>query len=274
MGFYDKIDKLNTMIADARRIVFFTGAGISTGSGIPDFRSANGLYNQANTRDPEYYLSAECLESEPELFFEYIQKNMDFRKATPNIAHEKISLLQLTRSVSVITQNIDGLHENANSYAVSAIHGTMNRAYCVDCLAEYDSDYIFSDDGIPLCTECQGIVRPDIVLYGEGLHSTEWDIALQWTRNADLFIVVGSSLQVAPANMLPHYFGRDDKLVIINREPTVLDFNAELVFHDDIQEVFKHIRIPFAVQKAANDEIIKDEKAYNKIIETALNSYS
>lgn len=274
MTFQERIEKFNHMIADARRIVFFTGAGISTGSGIPDFRSANGLYNQANIRDPEYYLSAECLESEPERFFEYIQKNMDFRKAIPNIAHEKISLLQLTRSVSVITQNIDGLHENANSYAVSAIHGTMNRAYCVDCLAEYDSNYIFGDDGVPLCTECQGIVRPDIVLYGEGLHSTEWDIALQWTRDADLFIVVGSSLQVAPANMLPHYFGRDDKLVIINREPTVLDFNAELVFHEDIQEVFKHIRIPFAVQKAVDDEIIKDEKAYNKIIETALDSYS
>lgn len=174
---------------------------------------------------------------------------MDFRSVKPNIAHEKISLLQLTRSVSVITQNIDGLHENANSYAVSAIHGTINRAYCVDCLAEYNSDYIFDIEGIPRCTECQGIVRPDIVLYGEGLHSTEWDIALQWTRDADLFIVVGSSLKVAPANMLPHYFGRDDKLVIINRESTTMDSYAELVFHDDIQEVFKHIRIPHQVQK-------------------------
>ena len=112
----------------------------------------------------------------------------------------------------------------------------------------------------------------DIVLYGEGLHSTEWDIALQWTRNADLFIVVGSSLQVAPANMLPHYFGRDDKLVIINRDPTPLDFNAELVFHDDIQEVFKNIRIPFAVQKAIDDEVIKDEKAYHTIIESIYGS--
>ena len=271
MGFFDKIDKLNTMIADARRIVFFTGAGISTGSGIPDFRSTNGLYNQQDfLYDPEYYLSSSCLEEDPKAFFEYIQKNMDFRKAAPNIAHEKISLLQLTRSVSVITQNIDGLHENANSYAVSAIHGTMNRAYCVDCLAEYGGDYIFDVDGVPRCTECQGIVRPDIVLYGEGLHSTEWDIALQWTRNADLFIVVGSSLQVAPANMLPHYFGRDDKLVIINRDPTPMDGHAELVFHDDIQEVFKNIRIPFAVQKSIDDEVIKDEKAYRTIIKSAL----
>lgn len=266
MGFFDKIDKLNTMIADARRIVFFTGAGISTGSGIPDFRSTNGLYNQQDfLYDPEYYLSSGCLEEDPKAFFEYIQKNMDFRKAAPNIAHEKISLLQLTRSVSVITQNIDGLHENANSYAVSAIHGTMNRAYCVDCLAEYDGDYIFDVDGVPRCTECQGIVRPDIVLYGEGLHSTEWDIALQWTRDADLFIVVGSSLQVAPANMLPHYFGRDDKLVIINRDPTPMDGHAELVFREDIQEVFKNIRIPHQIQKSIN-EVINDEKIYRDVI--------
>lgn len=243
-SFEERIAKLNHMIADARRIVFFTGAGISTGSGIPDFRSPDGLYSQSTARDPEYYLSAECLESEPELFFEYIQKNMDFRGAKPSIAHEKISLLQLTRSVSVITQNIDGLHENSNSYAVSAIHGTINRAYCTDCLAEYNGDYIFDTDGIPHCTECQGIVRPDIVLYGEGLHSTEWDIALQWTRNADLFIVVGSSLQVSPANLLPHFFGRDDKLIIINREPTPLDWNAGLVFHEDIQTVFENVRIP------------------------------
>lgn len=270
MGFHDKIHQLNTMIADARRIVFFTGAGISTGSGIPDFRSENGLYTKDDfLYDPEYYLSDACLEEDPKAFFQYIQKNMDFRSAKPNIAHEKIALLQLTRSVSVITQNIDGLHENANSYAVSAIHGTMNRAYCVDCCAEYDGNYIFDVDGVPRCTECQGIVRPDIVLYGEGLHSTEWEIAMQWTRDADLFIVVGSSLQVAPANMLPHYFGRDDKLVIINRDPTPMDGHAELVFREDIQEVFKNIRIPYQVQKSIDDEVIKDEEAYRNIIRLA-----
>lgn len=243
MGFYDKIDKLNTMIADARRIVFFTGAGISTGSGIPDFRSANGLYNQANARDPEYYLSVECLESEPELFFEYIQKNMDFRKATPNIAHEKISLLQLARTVSVITQNIDGLHEKAGTKAIATIHGTMSRVYCQNCCADYDSDAIYDYTiDYPICEDCGGIIRPDIVLYEEGLPMTTWDIALNWTRNADLFIVVGSSLQVSPANLLPHFFGKDDKLVIINRDPVGVP--AELVFAEDICKVFENVKVP------------------------------
>lgn len=245
MSFEERIAKLNHMIADARRIVFFTGAGISTSSGIPDFRSSDGLYNQESTYNPEYYLSADCLMDQPGLFFDYIQKNMDFREAEPNIAHQKIALLQLTRSVSVITQNIDGLHEKANSYAVAAIHGTLNRAYCQDCLAEYDSEALYDYDiHHPVCEECGGIIRPDIVLYGEGLHSAEWDTALQWTMNADLFIVVGSSLQVSPANLLPHYFGKDDNLVIINRDPTPMDWNAGLVFHEDISTVFENIKIP------------------------------
>ena len=250
MTFQERIDKLNHMIADARRIVFFTGAGISTGSGIPDFRSADGLYSTDEEVSPEYILSAVCLEREPRRFFEYLRNYMDFRGAEPNIAHEKISLLQLTRGVSVITQNIDGLHEKANSYAVSAIHGSLSRGYCQDCGCQYRGDDIYDGDidnlyDIPTCPICgEGTVRPDITLYGEGLPQTEWDIALEWTRKADLFIVVGSSLSVGPANLLPHYFGKDDKLVIINREPTTLDFNAELVFHEDIQTVFENINIP------------------------------
>jgi NAD-dependent deacetylase len=229
------------MIADARRIVFFTGAGISTGSGIPDFRSADGLYSTS----PEYLLSASCLELEPHKFFDFVKNKMDFREAEPNIAHQKISELQLTRTVSVITQNIDGLHEKAGTKAVSAIHGTLNRAYCQDCLLDYSNDVIYDYDvAYPACAVCGGIIRPDIVLYEEGLHSTEWDIALQWTRDADLFIVVGSSLQVSPANLLPHYFGKDDKLVIINRD--FVGLPAELVFNEDICEVFENIKVPQA----------------------------
>lgn len=238
-SFQERIEKLNHMIADARRIVFFTGAGISTGSGIPDFRSSNGLYSTS----PEYLLSASCLELEPHKFFDFIKNKMDFRGAEPNIAHQKIAELQLTRTVSVITQNIDGLHEKVGTKAVSTIHGTLNRAYCQDCLLDYSNDAIYDYDiAYPTCEVCGGIIRPDIVLYGEGLHSTEWDIALQWTRNADLFIVVGSSLQVTPANLLPHYFGRDDKLVVINRD--FVPVAAELVFNEDICEVFENIKVP------------------------------
>ena len=251
--FQERIDKLNKMIAEARHIVFFTGAGISTGSGIPDFRSANGLYSQTNENEdpPEYMLSADCLYKEPAKFYECLREHMDFSKAEPNIAHRKISELQLTRIVSVITQNIDGLHEKAGSKNIAAIHGTLGKFYCDECCANhfipelvYEGQYDSLPDRIPRCTECSGsaLIRPAITLYGEGLPSIEWEIALRWVRNADLFIVVGSSLTVSPANLLPHYFGRDDRLVIINRDPVGIP--AELVFYEDISEVFENIKIP------------------------------
>ena len=252
-SFQERIDKLNKMIAGARHIVFFTGAGISTGSGIPDFRSVNGLYSQTNENEdpPEYMLSVECLYDEPAKFYQYLRKNMDFSKAEPNIAHRKISELQLTRMVSVITQNIDGLHEKAGSKAIATVHGTLGKFYCDECGAShfipeliYEGQYDSLPDRIPRCTECSGsaLIRPAITLYGEALPATEWDIALDWVRNSDLFIVVGSSLTVSPANLLPHYFGRDDKTVIINRENT--GFPAELVFTEDICEVFDNIKVP------------------------------
>ena len=251
-SFQERIDKLNHMIADARRIVFFTGAGISTGSGIPDFRSANGLYNQTHENEdpPEYMLSMECLYDEPAKFYNYLRNHLDFSKAEPNIAHRKISELQLTRTVSVITQNIDGLHEKAGSKAIANIHGSLAKFYCDECGAHhflpvtiYEGEY---DDlyGVPKCPECSGsvLIRPDITLYGESLPHAAWDNAINWTRNADLFIVVGSSLTVSPANLLPHFFGRDDKTVIINRDDT--GFPAELVFTEDICEVFDNIKVP------------------------------
>ena len=238
-SFQERIEKLNRMIADARRIVFFTGAGISTGSGIPDFRSANGLYAD----NPEYLLSATCLQNEPQKFFNFIKNKMDFREAEPNIAHQKIAELQLTRTVSVITQNIDGLHEKVGTKAIATIHGTMSRAYCQNCRAEYDSDAVYDYTiDYPICEDCGGTIRPAITLYGESLPAEDWQLALHWTMQADLFIVVGSSLTVTPASFLPHYFGRDDKLVIINRDP--VGVSAELVFTEDICKVFENIQVP------------------------------
>ena len=230
MTFDERIAKLNSMIADARRIVFFTGAGISTGSGIPDFRSTNGLYNQTDENEdpPEYMLSAECLYGEPLKFYRYLRENMNFSKAEPNIAHRVISDLQLTRTVSVITQNIDGLHEKAGSKVIANIHGSLAKFYCDECGGD-------------------AIIRPAITLYGESLPPDDWQCAIDWTMKADLFIVVGSSLTVSPANFLPHYFGRDDKLVIINRDP--VDVFAELVFTEDICEVFDNIKIPKEIKK-------------------------
>lgn len=251
MTFDERIEKLNHMIADARRIVFFTGAGISTGSGIPDFRSANGLYNTSKETDPEYMLSADCLYKEPAKFYEYLREHMDFSKAEPNIAHRVISDLQLTRIVSVITQNIDGLHEKAGSKTIANIHGSLANFYCDECGAHhfpteliYEGQYDSLPDRVPRCTECSGsaLIRPNITLYGEGLPAEDWQLALHWTMQADLFIVVGSSLTVSPANFLPHYFGRDDKLVIINRDS--VDIPAELTFSEDICEVFENIKVP------------------------------
>lgn len=251
-SFQERIDKLNEMIAGARHIVFFTGAGISTGSGIPDFRSADGLYSTSEEEDPEYMLSSDCLQKEPERFFKYLRDYMDFRGYEPNIAHKKISELQLTRTVSVITQNIDGLHEKAGSEVVDNIHGTMNRWYCEGCFHDlYSSEDVLDGNydnlyGVPKCPLCGGeyTIRPDITLYGEGLPSLAWANAAMHAGAADLFIVVGTSLTVSPANLLPYHFGDNKNLVIINREPTSMNYSAGLVFFEDIADVFAKIVVP------------------------------
>lgn len=253
MNFNERIAQFNEMIAGARSIAFFTGAGISTGSGIPDFRSANGLYNTVGgikVASPEYMLSDGCLRDHPDAFFKYLRDNMDFRGAEPNIAHQKISELQLTRDVSVITQNIDGLHEKANSEKVHAIHGTMARYVCTDCQCD---DYVpedvldgaFDDDnGVPKCFYCgEGIVRPDIVLYGEGMAHPAWQDAQSAAMKCDLMVVVGTSLTVYPAAYIPmNCYGK--KMVIINRDETSLDGMADLIFHEDIRDVFERVIVP------------------------------
>lgn len=253
MDFNERIAKLNKMIADARHIVFFTGAGISTGSGIPDFRSADGLYSAPGIsgRSPEYMLSNTCLYAHEEAFFQYLRDKMDFRGAKPTIAHQRICELQQARNVSVITQNIDGLHEATGMDKVYAVHGTMSRWYCQDCgydlylpndVLDGNHDNMF---GVPKCGLCGGeaTIRPDIVLYGEGLAQPAWSNALMTSAQADLMIVVGSSLTVQPAASLPMYHSGPG-LVIINRDPTPVDSYAALVFHEDIQDVFNLIEIP------------------------------
>ena len=254
MDFNERITKLNAMIAGAQKIVFFTGAGISTGSGIPDFRSADGLYSTAygiKNKSPEYMLSNTCLEEHPQAFFKYLRDYMDYRNAEPNIAHRKISELQLTRDVSVVTQNIDGLHEAAGSEKVYAVHGTMARYICTDCqhdlfvpedVLDGNYDNLFEVPKCPLCGE--GTIRPDIVLYGEGLPHPAWQNSIATASQADLMIVVGSSLTVYPAAYIPDGYGFGSKLVIINRDSTHLDVNADLIFREDIQEVFNKIIVP------------------------------
>lgn len=253
MNFNERIAKLNKMIADARHIVFFTGAGISTGSGIPDFRSADGLYASPyiGGKSPEYMLSTACLAQHEQAFFEYLREKMDFREAKPTIAHQRISELQEARDVSVITQNIDGLHEATGMDKIYAVHGTMSRWYCEDCghdifVPEDVMDGNFDNmDAIPKCPLCgEGTIRPDIVLYGENLAFPAWTNAQVAAGQADLMIVVGSSLTVQPAVSIPYYFNNKENLVIINRDPTVMDWEAGLIFHEDIQDVFNLIEIP------------------------------
>ena len=252
MSFNERIAKLNKMIADAQYIVFFTGAGISTGSGIPDFRSSDGLYTTSEEDEPEYMLSHTCLNTEPQRFFEYMRKNMDFRKAEPNIAHLKISELQRARTVSVITQNIDGLHEKAGSKVIDNIRGTMAKWYCPGCFHDqYDHNDVMDgnfDDrfGVPRCPLCgnEFIIRPSITLYEEELPGNAWFNAQLHAGAADLMIVVGSSLTVSPANHLPFYFGNPKQLVLINRDPAPFGIEFGLEFHEDIGKVFERIEIP------------------------------
>lgn len=254
MDFEQRIAKLNRMIASARQVIFFTGAGISTASGIPDFRSADGLYTTAygiQNKSPEYMLSRDCLNDNPEAFFQYLRDYMDYRNAEPNIAHQKISELQSVKNVSVITQNIDGLHEKSGVKKVYAIHGTMTRYVCTDCqcdqfIPEDVLDGKYDDDKkIPRCPCCgEGIIRPDIVLYGEGLAHPAWQNAQSAAGPSDLLIVVGSSLTVYPAAYIPQGHMYSGNLIIINRETTSCNIGAELIFHEDIKDVFDKVIIP------------------------------
>lgn len=248
MTFDERIETLKEWIAESKKIVFFTGAGISTGSGIPDFRSEDGLYQQPYKIDgvevePEYMLDTKCLKYHPNEFFDYLQTRMNYSHATPNLAHKVIADLQKEHQVTVITQNIDGLHTKAGSERVYEIHGTFAEAYCVNCGKRFPGDIVFghgSESGVPMCDECfNSIIRPDIVLYGEGLNWMTVEHAYYDTREADLFIIVGSSMTVYPAAGIPSAF-RSHKMVVINRDETQYD-DRSLVFREDINDVFKFL---------------------------------
>ncbi len=243
-----KIDALNEMAAESEHIVFLGGAGVSTESGIPDFRSKDGLYHKKDRRfsayKPEYLLSYDCLDRKPVIFFDYFRKNLDCRKILPNDAHLKLAELeQKGRLDCVITQNIDGLHQKAGSKKVWEIHGSALRSYCVSCHKEYGQDFIFeSTEEVPHCPECGRMVRPDVVLYGEFLPQRAYEEAVAAIRYADLLIIGGTSLEVGSAAQLAHmYHGK--YLVIINKGKTKLEGKADLVFHDSIGKIMNLIEI-------------------------------
>lgn len=233
--------ELQQLIDQSRRIVFFGGAGVSTESGIPDFRSVDGLYHQKYDWPPEEILSHTFLMSRPVDFYRFYRDKMLPLEAQPNAAHFKLAELEHSgRLTAVITQNIDGLHQKAGSKTVLELHGSIHRNHCMTCGKFYPPEYIRdSRDDVPTC-ECGGRIRPDVVLYEEGLDDDVIAAALHHIRLADLLIVAGTSLTVYPAAGLLRYF-RGKHLVLINRDATPLDHQADLVLHEKVGEVLSRI---------------------------------
>ena len=238
----EKINKLKNMINAANNIVFFTGAGVSTESGIPDFRSKDGLYNKKNDYKipPEYLLSNRCFYENTNVFFDNYRKNMNCLKYEPNITHKYIKKLEDDGKVkAVITQNIDNLHTKAGSKIVYELHGNINRNYCIKCNKFYDAKSIFNNNGIPKCN-CGGIIKPDVVLYGEQLLEDAYFGSIRAVKEADLLIVAGTSLTVYPASGLVDMF--DGDLVIINKDETPYDYKAKLVINESLKDVFDTLK--------------------------------
>ena len=233
------IETLCEMLVNSRRTVFFGGAGMSTESGIPDFRGTGGLYTSEGAGN-EYYLSRACLQREPEEFFRFFNEHMVFPNAKPNAGHYALARLEETGELSaVITQNIDGLHQAAGSRRVLELHGTLSRAYCSRCGRLHDSSCLVGES-VPKCEKCGATVRPDVTLYGEALDGFVWREAENEIAEADLLIVGGSSLTVYPAASLVGNF-EGKYLVIINYSPTAYDERANLVIRGSVGEVLGNL---------------------------------
>ena len=238
----DKLAEFQKLIDESDHIVFFGGAGVSTESGIPDFRSQDGLYNQKYDYPPETILSHTFFMNNPEEFFRFYREKMLYLDAEPNAAHKALARLEKRKKLkAVITQNVDGLHQKAGSNTVLELHGSVHRNYCMKCGKSYGVEAIVNSEGVPHC-ECGGIIKPDVVLYEEPLDEYITSMAMAYVQSADMFIVGGTSLTVYPAaGFVYQYMG--DKLVLINKSKTQLDGNARLVFNESIGEVFSSLDI-------------------------------
>ena len=240
----DAVRTLKEWTDAARKIVFFGGAGVSTESGIPDFRSTGGLYHQEWKYPPETILSHTFYKSNPEEFFRFYRAKMLCPAAKPNAAHKKLAELeQAGRLLAVVTQNIDGLHQMAGSRNVLELHGSVHRNICRSCGAVYDAEWVMMTNGIPHCDKCGGMVKPDVVLYEESLSEDVLTRSISAIASADLLIVGGTSLVVYPAAGLLRYF-QGDSLVLINRDATQMDKMADLCIRDAIGAVMEQIQVP------------------------------
>ncbi len=235
------IDKLRTAISDSNYIVFFGGAGVSTESGIPDFRSVDGLYSQKYKYPPETIVSHSFYVSRTEEFYEFYKDKMLFLDAKPNKAHIKLAELEASGKLkAVVTQNIDGLHQSAGSKEVLELHGSVHRNYCQRCKKFFDLEYIVKSKGVPVCDSCGGNVKPDVVLYEEGLDQEILARTVNHISHADMLIIGGTSLAVYPAAGLIDYF-KGKYLVVINMAPTPRDSHADILINQKIGEVFSQI---------------------------------
>ena len=240
----EKVQQLQQKINAAHRIVFFGGAGVSTESGIPDFRSQDGLYHQQYDVPPETILSRTYFDRHPAEFYRFYRNKMICLTAKPNAAHKKLAELeQAGRLLAVVTQNIDGLHQMAGSRNVLELHGSVHRNICRSCGAVYDAEWVMMTNGIPHCDKCGGMVKPDVVLYEESLSEDVLTRSISAIASADLLIVGGTSLVVDPAAGLLRYF-QGDSLVLINRDATQMDKMADLCIRDAIGAVMEQIQVP------------------------------
>ena len=241
MNELEKVSELQKLIDEANNIVFFGGAGVSTSSGIKDFRGKNGLYKSVTDFPPEYLLSSACFYKEPDLFFEFYKNNLNSLSVEPNIVHKYLKKLEDKGKLkAIVTQNIDGLHQSAGSTNVLEIHGSIYHNHCLKCSKSYDASFVFESVGIPKCS-CGGIIKPDVVLYGEMLPGDTLNKACLAISNADLLIVAGTSLTVEPAASMMNLF-KGKNLVILNDGKTLYDNVATLVIHADLKDIFENLK--------------------------------
>ena len=235
-----QLQQLKQWVSESNRIVFFGGAGVSTESGIPDFRSVDGLYNQKFEYPPEEIISHSFYKKDPSYFFRFYREKMMPLGFAPNVTHLKLAQWeQEGKLIGIVTQNIDGLHQKAGSRKVYELHGSILRNYCVRCGKFHTAEFVKNHSDIPLC-DCGGIVKPDVVLYEESLNAKTMEDAISAISNADLLIVAGTSLTVYPAAGLVNYYS-GNRMVLINRDVTPYDSYANLVFHNSLGEIFSKI---------------------------------
>lgn len=237
----NNIEKFSEIVKKSKKIVFFGGAGVSTESGIPDFRSVDGLYNQQWDYPPETILSRTFFIRNINEFYRFYHAKMNCMNVRPNTAHIKLAELEKNgRLTAIVTQNIDGLHQLAGSKNVYELHGSIHRNYCIKCHKFFDGEYVFGSEGVPICDDCGGLIKPDVVLYEEALDDAVVDGAIKAISESDTLIIGGTSLNVYPAAGLIRYF-RGQNLVIINKSPTQYDNNADLLICENIGEVFSNL---------------------------------